>query len=1001
MKTINKRPLVLAMALAMGATLGGCSSSSDSVTAETGTFIDSAVDGLTYKGKNFNGKTQGGGHYQFAKGDNVSFYLGDKIKLGQLLGSIKEVSPLDFFGPDATIDQRVLNILVLLQSLDSDGDTSNGITITEESIVALEAAILEAYPGIDLSSINLSSMDETEVNNFRSKLIDILTSVINATESPDDEIVSEEEAEYHFDTAISGDITVHKNISRTPAMGSGGHSIASMMVHTPLTSAAGLVDETVDVRPLLVSYTDTMTGDFLMGTGSSELPDIEHFADTFVALSLDKGATWKPVNISNTADNSSIEVDFHGDGEKLPYYGHSFKPAMKTEGNKVLVAWNDKFCPSGNPSNLTDPDTQDLYLVNGSQGTINYEGVEEYAGEIVPAHEVPFSCIWTARGVLDEVEHKIVWYAPEQLTSGKRDSNKVTIASDTTGFVLSWQEDPTGLRPGGGAGPGEGWSGATTNHKTDIWYSYIEMDKFAPTDGEAVIGGTPSTLNPLKPKAMYSLSSPVPISDNAVCKADNVTNGTGALYCADLCYKENGDPNIFTADEGEDTRDNGKCYSNDIDPIRAIYNDTPDIVEQQLLNGDTGASRPILGLFGSQVILGYEETKGEATSLPGVPNSETLDTIPLEDQGKIAYVHSFPMTAPTPIAAGTIVNELKASEVTVDNPESKMVLENVRRLTLVTQVDSKDVLGTDGNGTGAIAPNAHLWGILYKSGIETQGGSSDMYLRLAKGGYDVSDLNTAEDMSLIMGRTADDDNDGILDNPWPSNSWNLSSHVAVDDEGTVGSWSADNLDDATWENNWENTFSPRGYLSGDTIFIGYEYTPSWRLTGVGHLSNNFTVTRSDNNGTNWTTPFNVSNITNNIISTLDPRLIPTSEAIPGLETREPNTVFITYGTVEMGSGIEEDLFLTRSTDGGDTWEKVPSNPDASAPVDEINEAITQSVAEEKEVQNIASPDGKTLYSLWLQELDPAEAPDSAADYLLGSDIWAQRKDYTDEIIVPE
>ena len=990
MKKLFKHPVAMAVALAVGGTVGGCfdSGSSDSttpdktITASVGTFVDSPVEGLTYKGR-FNGKTDSGGHYQFALGENVVFYLGDRIRLGQLLGSVDEVTPKDFFGPDATLDQRVLNILVLLQSLDSDGVASNGITITEEAIIALEQAMTDA--GINLDEIDFSAMTPAEAETFAAQLATILQAVVDATDSPDDHVVTDQEAEYHFDSAISGDITVHKNISRTPAMGSGGHSIASMMLHTKQTTASGIVDDNAPpVRPLLVSYTDTMTGDFLMGTGSSELPDIEHFADTFVALSLDKGATWKPINISNTAENSSVEVDFYGTGEKLPYYGHSFKPAMKAEGNKVLVAWNDKFCPSGNPSNLepvevdgktTYPD--DLYLVNGPQGTINYEGIEEYAGETVEAHEVPFSCIWVARGVFNEDEHDIDWFAPEQLTSGRRDSNKVTIASDTTGFVVSWQEDPEGLRPGSGSGPGEGWSGATTNHKTDIWYSYITMDKFDVADPDAVIGGTPDTDNEtLKPKALHGLATPVPISDNAVCLQENVDNGTGAQYCANLCA----DNGTFTATGDEDPRDNGKCFSNDIDPIRAIYNDTPDVVEKQLLNGDTGASRPILGLFGNRVILGYEETKGEATSLPGVPNSETLDTIPVQDQGKIAYVHSFDMTTPTPIAAGTIVNELRPNQ-----EDGTPVLENVRRLTLITQVDSKDVLGTD-----AIAPNAHLWGILYKSGIETQGASSDMYLRLAKGGYDVSNLNTKEDMAAIMGTET-----------WPSNSWNLSSHVAVDDEGTVGSWTEANLDDATWENNWENTFSPRGYLSGNTIFIGYEYTPSWRLTGVGHLSNNFTVTRSDNNGTNWTTPFNVSNITNNITSTLDPRLIPTSEAIPGLETRDPNTVFITYGTVEMGTGIEEDLFLTRSTDGGDTWEKVPSNPDASVPVDEMNEAIVQSVAEEKEVQNIASPDGKTLYSLWLQELDPAEAPDSAADYLLGSDIWAQRKDYDVEEITSE
>lgn len=948
---LTQKPLALAMALAMGASisgLSGCSDtgSSDSTAAAetetlTGTFVDSPVNGLTFKGA-LNGTTQNGGLYQFKKGGMVSFYLGDKIKLGQLLGRTDQVSPLDFFGPDATIDQRVLNILVLLQSLDNDANPSNGITITAESVAALEAALLAKYPNIDLSALDFSQMSLEDATELKADLIAILQAVVEATANPedDDAVVTEDEAEAHFTEVMSGDITVHKNISRTPQFGSGGHSIVSMMLKTPSYSTTGEVDETKLVRPLLVSYTDTIVGDFLMGTGSSELPDIEHFADTFVSLSLDNGKSWKAINVANTADSSSIQVDFNGDGDKEDYFGHSFHPAIKTEGANVMVAWNDKFCPSGNPGALEDG--EDLYLVNGPQGTIDYEGKAEYGGEILPAHEVPFSCVWTARGVFNPETNSIDWRAPEQLTTGRRDSNKITIDSSSEGFVLAWQEDPKGLRPGGGEGPGDGWSGASTNHRTDIWYSHIAMNDFAAIDDSVVVGGTPTTDETTKPKAAIKLSSPVPISDNAVCNADNATEGTGALYCADLCTA-NGSVDDATS------KDDGKCYSAYFDPIRAIYNDTPDISEKQLLNGDTGASRPILGLFGDQVILGYEETKGEAESLPGIPNSETLDTIPIEAQGKIAYVHSFPMMAPTPIAPGTIVNPLRPNQA-----DGTLVLENVRRLTLISQVDEDDV--TDDT-------TQHRWGILYKSGIETQGASSDMYLRLAKGGYDVSHLTQTH--------------------------WNVSSRTANSDETLVGTWDSSNLDDATWENSLENTFSPRGYLSGSTIFVGYEYTPSWRVSSVGHLSNNFNVLRSFDNGANWQAPIDVSNITNNRVSTLDPRLIPTSEQIDDVETRDPNTVFVTYGTMDMETGLELDLFVTRSTDGGATWDKVPATVDGEP----INEAIVQSVAEEKEVQNIASPDGKTLYSIWLQELDPEEAPDSAADYLLGSDIWAQRKDY--------
>ncbi|MGB0467566.1 MAG: choice-of-anchor O protein [Pontibacterium sp.] len=974
MDRLIKNKLAMGIALAAAISLVGCGGESSTDSAlpastatattatttvtvpgplEVGTFVDSPVDGLTYQGT-YSGITSSGGRYDYAQGGQVSFLIGDQIRLGRLTGRLDRVSPLDFFEGADTTDQRIKNILVLLQSLDSDGIRKNGITITEEAVAALEVALADA--GFDLDNLDLSEMTIQEAQVLAAQLPAILAAVIAETSSPDDVVVTEEEAEVHFQEVMSGDITVHKNISRTPGAGSGGQSVTSMMIRVDSTSAAGEVDDTVQVRPLLISYTDIMMGDFLMGTGSSEIPDIEHIADVFVALSLDKGESWKSVNVSRTAEKSSIDVDFHGDGNKVAYNGHSFKPVIKTEADKVLLAWNDKYCPSGNPLNLentgVDGETlyaEDLYLVNGPQGTIDYKGEETFADDIVPAHEVPFSCIMTVRGVYNADAHTIDWHTPMQLTSGRRDSNKLAIDSSAEGFVLTWQEDPEGLRPGGGSGPGDGWSGASTNHQADIWYSYLPMSEFEATDGVEVVDDT------TKPKSLNNLSYPVPITDNAVCQAANVD--TGAQYCVALC-EDNG------AFSEADHNDDGKCYSGHIDPILGavghmdpivgIYAEEDDNidVEPQLLNGDTGASRAIIGLFGRQVILGYEETKGEADNLPGVPNSGTQDSIPLEKQGKIAYVHTFDMEAPASeiaIAPGMIVNQLKPRE-----DDGKPVLENARRLTLIRQVDETEA-----------TPEDYLWGILYKSGAETKGGSSDMYLSLADG-FALSDLS--------------------------KNSLNMSARTAGADETIKGTWDQTNMDDASWENSWENTFSPRGFLRGSSIYVGYEYTQSWRVTSQGHLPNDFHLISSFDRGLTWNAPINISNVPNNLISTLDPRLIPTSEPIAGVETPAPDTLFISYGTFEMGTGIETDLFMTRSIDAGLTWDKVPANSDGS----DTNEAIVNSAAEEKEVQNIASPDGRSLYTVWLQELDPEEAEEGTASYLLGSDIWAQRKDYPAE-----
>ncbi|QOY55316.1 hypothetical protein HUE87_03500 [Candidatus Sulfurimonas marisnigri] len=955
MKTKLINSLAAIVAIVGISTLVGCSSSgsdgTDATVADTaavvleGTFVDSHVVGLNYKGT-LTGKTDASGHYSFVAGDQVEFLIGTSISLGSLAASVDPVSPLDFFGGTKSVnDQEVKNLLVLLQSLDTDGDATNGIQILPEAVTALENTLVA--DGKTLTTVDFTTMSSGELKTT-------LDLVVAATPSPYDDVVTEGEATEHFSEVMSGDITVRKNISRTPMEGSSGHRITKLLTIVDSQTASGDINSSVQTHPLLISYADQILGDFEMGTGSAQIGDPEHIKDAFVSISLDGGETWKAKNVSDTAQDSSIDVDYYGTGSAVAFKGHSYRPIVKAEGNNILVAWLDKYCPKQNPFKIDTNVTADLYLVNGPQGTIDYEGAETLGDvALTNMHEVPFNCVWTTRGVFEETNSSITWHDPMQLTSGRRDANKLTIDANENAFVLAWQEDPTGLRPGKGAGPGDGWSGASTNHKTDIWYSYI---------ANAGFGDINTTVTSIKPKSLYSLSMPVPITDNAVCNKTKVDANTSAPYCADMCAN-----NGFLDDNT--SNDDQKCYSSYNDPILELYAtvDSNLSVPLQLLNGDTGASRAVIGLFGTTVVFGYEETKGMAESLPGIPNSDPdAPIIDPEDQGKVAYFESFEYNNPVTVSPGNIINPLRPNEA-----DGSMVLENVRRLTLIRQVDYDKAMNPAND-----AEYPYKFGILYKSGVETQGESSDMYLRLATG-YDYASFD-----------------DNI--------SWNLSAHTSVIDGVTDGgedivvdsTWTPDNINDNTWDNLSENTFSPRGFLRGREIYVGYEYTRSWRVTQNGHLPNNFHVIRSMDNGVTWLEPFDVSQIVTNNTSTLDPRFIATAEELVGSplasDISNPNVMFVTYGTFDLGTGLELDLFVSRSTDKGETWEQVVSNADENLT---INEAIAKTEAEEKEVQNIAAPNGKTLFSVWLQELDPAHTDASIPDYLYGSDIWAQRKDY--------
>ena len=106
---------------------GGSSSSGTPVTGTvTGQFIDAAVAGLSYScssGKS--GVTDTNGRYTCDQGDTVTFSIN-----GFVIGS---ATASDVITPDSLTSDtaQALNVAQLLQTLDADGDPSNGISIAQ------------------------------------------------------------------------------------------------------------------------------------------------------------------------------------------------------------------------------------------------------------------------------------------------------------------------------------------------------------------------------------------------------------------------------------------------------------------------------------------------------------------------------------------------------------------------------------------------------------------------------------------------------------------------------------------------------------------------------------------------------------------------------------------------------------------------------------------------------------------------------------------------------
>ncbi len=107
----------------------GASNTNQNTPTQTGTLLDSAVGGVSYStSSNLSGLTNTDGQFQYRSGDQVTFSVGDTV-LGKVNGG-ELITPVELAGTNNTADRRVINISRLLQSLDQDGNPTNGISVS-------------------------------------------------------------------------------------------------------------------------------------------------------------------------------------------------------------------------------------------------------------------------------------------------------------------------------------------------------------------------------------------------------------------------------------------------------------------------------------------------------------------------------------------------------------------------------------------------------------------------------------------------------------------------------------------------------------------------------------------------------------------------------------------------------------------------------------------------------------------------------------------------------
>ena len=122
--------LITALSLILFGCGGGGSSTVDDGTPAIGTayYVDSAVSGIDYVCGSQEGVTGENGDFTFEVGQSCTFYLG-AIPLRDIVA--------DDLQDGSTVQETDVNVARILQTLDADGDPTNGITISAEIVDAL------------------------------------------------------------------------------------------------------------------------------------------------------------------------------------------------------------------------------------------------------------------------------------------------------------------------------------------------------------------------------------------------------------------------------------------------------------------------------------------------------------------------------------------------------------------------------------------------------------------------------------------------------------------------------------------------------------------------------------------------------------------------------------------------------------------------------------------------------------------------------------------------
>ena len=417
---------------------------------------------------------------------------------------------------------------------------------------------------------------------------------------------------------------------------------------------------------------------------------------------------------------------------------------------------------------------------------------------------------------------------------------------------------------------------------------------------------------------------------------------------------------------------------------------TVPLTSLKMESGTEGASRPNLamvqvsesGVSKYKTIIAYEETKGAGDEI---------------DFGKVIRYHEFDYDMPPTSGSND-----------PDTGELVPLVTDVDRIGCIISDPAKNgrrVRFFANAANSAVGDSGAKITFLWKEGAYDQGGPSDIVSRIgyinaddsASTGILSTDLSPAVASNCAYSLTDADRTAGktLADIVTTSDAGINLSHEA--DQATGGSYTVASLQIDTEENTLEDARAHRGAIRGDTIFMGYTYTPDGALAKYTDMENyNFYIRRSFDGGKTWTSAYNISHIDDTTVSVKEPRIV----AMPGSEStctagetwetndtcQNPDAYIVAWGTEtnvydQIGGAVDLDLYVTGTLNSGDSY--LPLALLAGNPADLNNPEDD----EESESQLRANPAGTALYAVYNgTHVDPSNSAitDTHAWFISGS-----------------